>query len=153
LSHAAAPAEVALSPSVGLVVHGTIMTTLPRPGLLGGGYTGKLVGTGDGSTFGRTHVTIDLRSNATTSPTSPRTNGTMIVRSADHKRGETTMSLQAFAFYDLRSGTVPLSFTTETATGAFAHAVGSTGTLELIIKTEPGHDGIAEGTFTMHQTS
>jgi hypothetical protein len=157
LSHGAHTAEVARADDDGLI-SGTIETTLPpraEPGwfVLGGGYSAELAGTDFDFGHRWTHVTIHLSSNASLGPDYGITRGTMFVTSEGAFPGEMIIALHGPSS-NLQTGTIPLTFTTETATGVFRAEEGTTGTYKLDITTTVEQDAlVAKGEFTMLRTS
>jgi hypothetical protein len=155
LSHAAvAPHVVAHAMTINATAHGTMTTTSPPKGQVGGSQKASLTGTSTLPRVGAVHLTGQLTSNGSLPPQFAKTTGTITLTLTSKKTpGSMTVSVTGPATnLAAKSGTEHLTFTVKSATGALSAYVGQHGTATLTFHTMPKpkpHANISTGPFTL----
>lgn len=153
LSQAGVAAHVAAhAMTVTLTAHGTMTTTSPPKGQVGGSQEANLSGTSTVPKLGAVRLSGHLSSNGSLPPPSSDTHGTITLTLTSRKTpGSLTVSVSGKPTnLAAKAGTENLTFTVTGATGALSSYMGATGTavLSFHMKAKP-HSNVSSGPFTL----
>jgi hypothetical protein len=153
LSHAGVAAHVsAHAMNVNATAHGTMTTTSPPKGMVGGSQNATLSGNSTIPKLGAVHLTGKLSDNASLAPPYSNTKGSITLTLNSRKAtGSMTVSVNGPPTnLAAKAGTEQLSFTVTSASGAFASFLGDKGTatLSFHLKAKP-HSNVSTGPFTL----